>query len=145
MLGPEGVLQATVIGGRGPLERVELRPFGDRRAPVHRPLERPWPGQIPPPSPTLVFAQPPPVELCDREGKSVRVDGRGELSGEPATIVLEGSATAVTAWAGPWPVDERWWECSPHWRRARFQVVAGDRAYLVALCRGAFLLEGEYG
>ena len=29
----------------------------------------------------------------------------------------------MTAWAGPWPVDERWWDDAAHHRRARWQVV----------------------
>jgi protein ImuB len=31
----------------------------------------------------------------------------------------------VRAWAGPWCVDERWWDPIAHRRRARLQVVLG--------------------
>nr|MBA3289205.1 DNA polymerase Y family protein [Acidimicrobiia bacterium] len=34
----------------------------------------------------------------------------------------------VTAWAGPWPLDERWWDPAQHRRVARLQVVTDDGA-----------------
>jgi protein ImuB len=30
------------------------------------------------------------------------------------------------AWAGPWPVEQRWWEPDRRRRLARFQVVLDD-------------------
>jgi protein ImuB len=39
----------------------------------------------------------------------------------------------VTSWAGPWPVDERWWDPATHSRVVRLQLVdVHGRAYLVA-------------
>ena len=36
--------------------------------------------------------------------------GRGLLTAAPARLSVEGGPwTAVTAWAGPWPSEERWW------------------------------------
>jgi protein ImuB len=29
----------------------------------------------------------------------------------------------VTAWAGPWTIDERWWDAKTSQRASRFQVV----------------------
>ena len=143
LLGPTGVLQGSVVGGRGPIERIEFHPFGDRPPSTLRPADRPWPGQIPPPSPALVYDPPPPVTVEDRTGRSVRVDGRGELSAAPATVGVDGAIRSVTAWAGPWPVDERWWEVARR-RRARFQLAVGEEVYLVALDHGRFVLEGKY-
>ena len=143
MLGPSGVLQGSVVGGRGPIERIELHPFGDRPPSTVRPADRPWPGQIPPPSPALVYDPPPPIAVEDHQGHSIRVDGRGELSAAPATVEVDGVTRSVTAWAGPWPVDERWWDVARR-RRARFQLVVGEEVYLVALDRGRFVLEGKY-
>jgi protein ImuB len=92
-----------------------------------------------------VFDPPVAVDVCDAGGNPLRVDGRGGLSGDPATVRIERATFAVTAWAGPWPVDERWWDAARGRRRARFQLVAGEgEVYLVALDRGRFLLEGRY-
>ena len=34
----------------------------------------------------------------------------------------------IIGWAGPWPLDERWWDEHRHRRMARFQVVTADGA-----------------
>jgi protein ImuB len=96
----------------------------------------PWPGALPSPSPATVFADPHPAELLDEHGEAVRVSARGAVSGRPATLVLltGGEATGwkrgrprrIVAWAGPWPIEERWWEPDRHRRLARFQVVTDD-------------------
>ena len=36
--------------------------------------------------------------------------------------VQGGVALLITAWAGPWPVDERWWDPAAHRRLVRFQL-----------------------
>jgi protein ImuB len=87
-----------------------------------------------------------PAALVDAAGAPVRVDGRGALSAPPAGVALgAGPTRAVRGYAGPFPADERWWEPGDHRRRARLQVVvAGGAAYLLALERGAWSLEGTY-
>ena len=51
------------------------------------------------------------AELLDAAGHPVAVSGRGELSADPATLVVGGRPPlAITGWAGPWPLDERWWD-----------------------------------
>ena len=76
----------------------------------------------------------------------VGVSGRGLLSGEPARLSVDGGRwTAIEAWAGPWPADERWWDSSAHRRRARLQVVtAGGAAFLVVLEAGHWRVEATY-
>lgn len=102
----------------------------------------PWPGTLPPPSPAAVFAEPHPVEVLDEGGALVEVTGRGVISappvsfrvltGDEATGWRRGRARNIAAWAGPWPIDEKWWEPERHRRLARFQMVADDdRAYLI--------------
>ncbi len=102
----------------------------------------PWPGALPPPSPATVFTEPHPVELLDDAGAPVHVSGRGELSAPPAQLRVltgdeasgwrRGRARPVASWAGPWPIEERWWEPDQHRRLAQFQVVTDDqRGYLV--------------
>ena len=106
----------------------------------------PWPGALPAPSPSTVFADPHPAEVLDDVGQPVQVSGRGVVSAPPAQFRLmsgdeasgwrPGRTRHIVAWAGPWPIDERWWEPEGHRRLARFQVItedpAGDqRGYLV--------------
>ncbi|HEX8803675.1 MAG TPA: hypothetical protein VF743_05765 [Acidimicrobiales bacterium] len=51
---------------------------------------------------------------------------------------------AITAWAGPWPCDERWWDPARHRRRARVQVEAGGVAHLLVLESGRWWVEATY-
>jgi protein ImuB len=52
---------------------------------------------------------------------------------------------AITAWAGPWPVTEQWWEPARACRQARFQLVTEDgRAWLAVLQDGRWLVEASY-
>ena len=55
------------------------------------------------------------------------------MPGPPATFALGSEApVAVTSWAGPWPVDERWWSAESARRVVRCQIVdVRGRAYLV--------------
>jgi len=145
MLGSEGVLRASLIGGRGPAERVARVPFGDPAPPGVSAAELPWPGRLPAPSPSVVPNEVVFVEVLDEAGTAVAVDARGAVSRPPAVVVLDGAPVPVASWAGPWPVDEQWWERATRRRRARFQVLlANGEAYLIALERGRFLLEGRY-
>jgi protein ImuB len=42
------------------------------------------------------------------------------------------AVTVISAWAGPWPVDERWWSPESARRVVRCQIVdVRGRAYLV--------------
>jgi protein ImuB len=51
----------------------------------------------------------------------------------------------VVGWAGPWLLDERWWDPPVRRRRARFQVVtAGGRAHLLVVEDGQWWLEATY-
>ena len=70
-------------------------------------------------------------------GRTVGVDERGAVTCEPERFRPgpSGAWQPVAAWAGPWPVEEQWWECpgmeEPR-RVARFQVVGVDgRAWLM--------------
>src|SRR6266498_389254 len=79
----------------------------------------PWPGQVPAPAPAVVHPEPLAAEVVDATGAEVVVGGRRLASAPPARLkVASGRWTAVTAWAGPWPVDERWWDPSLHRRLA---------------------------
>ena len=145
MLGPGGVTTAVPSGGRSPAERATLVPWGDLGEPAHPPSP-PWPGRLPPPSPATVFAEPRPAEVVGADGAVVGVTGRGAVTAAPARVSVAGDRWAeVVAWAGPWPVDERWWDEPAHRRRARFQAVVADgSAWLLALEGGRWWAEASY-
>ena len=109
------------------------------RARRAEPAEAPtWPGRLPTPSPSLVLDPPQPVEVLDAEGRPVEVDGRGEIHHPPVSLCLSPAlepqpgrrraetTIRVVSWAGPWPVDERWWDPAERRRQARVQVVTED-------------------
>jgi protein ImuB len=155
MLGHGCVTRPVPAGGRRAAEQVLLVPFGDAVLP-QRPADRPWPGQIPAPSPATVYPVPLTARLTDDSGQPVSVSGRAQLSAPPAWLSVDyrgGSSPweaaepvrAVTAWAGPWPVTERWWDPPSACRQARFQLVTDDGiAWLAALQDGHWLIEGRY-
>ena len=106
----------------------------------------PWPGQLPPPQPAVVPARPEPVTVTNRAGAPVTVSGRGEASAPPSRLTdSEGRSRAVAAWAGPWPLDERWWRPSARRRQARFQLVLDDgSAHLCVVESGRWHREATY-
>ena len=87
---------------------------------------RPWPGRLPAPSPTTVPEVPIPAEVWDAVGRPVRVTDRYVLTAAPAKVAVEGGRPAsVHGWAGPWPVDQRWWDEGVELRGSYLQVVLG--------------------
>jgi protein ImuB len=154
LLGPDAVLVPEWNGGRGAAERYRWVPAGSadvadpsaRRRALTVP-DHPWPGSLGVPSPAWVAPSPEPVVVLDALGRSVRVDGRGAVSGAPARFGMAdgGDPSEVIAWGGPWPIDERWWDPARRRRRARFQLVTAEHdAVLVALESGHWWLEARY-
>ncbi|MGN6796067.1 MAG: DNA polymerase Y family protein [Streptosporangiaceae bacterium] len=146
MLGHHAVSQPVLAGGRSPADQAVLVPFGDESAELIRPADRPWPGQIPPPAPATVYQVPRQAKVTDGSGSLVSVTGRGHISGEPAGLAISGEPPlAVTAWTGPWPVTERWWDPERACRKARFQLVTADgSAWLAIVQDGRWLIEASY-
>ena len=143
-LGIEAVLVGRVQGGRDPAEQAALVPWGSPEAGAAPTGGAPWPGRLPVPSPTAVLRVPRRAEVVDAAGLALEVSGRGLLNGEPARLSVEGGPwQAVTAWAGPWPVTERWW--SVRRRRARVQAVTADGvARLLCAERAQWWVEALY-
>src|SRR5690606_29877582 len=140
-LGPDAVLTAVPRGGRSPADQVRLVAWGEERSDPDRDrdLDRaPWPGHLPPPAPATVLPAPVPVAVHDRDGRPVVLGPRQVLSAPPSRLAMGGDPpVAVTGWAGPWPVEERWWAPGESRRSARFQVALADgRALLLALTTG---------
>ncbi|MEO6091186.1 MAG: DNA polymerase Y family protein [Umezawaea sp.] len=148
LLGPEAVVTPVLGGGRGPAERVRLVPWGDERVPRADPDE-PWPARLPAPSPATVPVEPVPAALVDETGADVGVTGRYELTAPPHRVLLGGRARDVRGWAGPWPVDERWWDAEAAHRAARLQVLTvgengSEQAFLLVRTGGRWAVEGVY-
>lgn len=150
LLGQEAVQLPVLSGGRGPAERITLTPLGDELVPAADP-GCPWPGRLPEPSPTVLLDDP--VELLDARGDLVRVTSRGLFTAEPVRLVGEGHSYQgeLSWWAGPWPVDERWWDPSEQsrvGRSARAQIVVGKEqpgaALLLCYRQRRWYLEGIY-
>lgn len=149
LLGAHSVLLASWRGGRDPRQMFELVPLSDLedRREVPEQDAPPWPGCLPTPVPSWVDGDPEPIQVFDEHGHMVTVDGRGSVSGAPIRLVRGGREFIVAAWAGPWPIHERWWDARAR-RAARFQVVVetpdGQRAFLTEITSGAWRLTAEY-
>jgi protein ImuB len=152
LLGAGSVSTPIVVGGRSPAQRTRLVPWGDDRIEPGEQAHQPWPGRLPAPAPSVVFDPPRPVRLLDPIDRTVLVTDRGAVPAPPSQLHLDGDTARpllldVTAWAGPWPVDERWWDPATARRLARMQLVDADgQAYLVCFDLSAqqWLLEGIY-
>jgi protein ImuB len=85
-----------------------------------------------------VLSEPVPATVYDTGGAVLEVTARLTLSGVPGSLqVGREPAVAVTGWAGPWPVQERWWAPAEAATLVRFQLSLDDgRALLVALGKG---------
>lgn len=162
LLGPDAVLTPVRSGGRGPADKITMVSWGSERRPERDP-DLPWPGALPAPSPSRLAdpVRPAKLELRDAAGAVVSMTPRGTLSAAPASIAgppaLDGAA--VQAWAGPWVVDERWWDAdvaahqlvsAPPRYSARMQVIPADGPALLLRYRsgppaqGCWLVEGSY-
>jgi protein ImuB len=135
LLGHGSVLASVVDGGRDPGQRTRLVPWGDQGdqpEPMRSP-QQPWPGQLPPPAPSVLLDPPRVAHVLDGAGHPVVVTERGAMPAPPALFAIGGQRpVALESWAGPWPVDERWWTNAPR-RVVRCQLVdVRGRAYLVS-------------
>jgi len=175
LLGPEGVLGVSEQGGRTPRDRVHALAWGQEGEPGRR-VSHPWPGRVPDPAPATVLASPLEIHVLDAGGSPVRVDRRLAVSAPPTWVRLQadpgdrvaraahrhpssghvggsdgpvwGAPLPVEAWAGPWPIVERWWSSEAS-RRAFLQVslrddAGGGPALLIALHEGRWMLEAVY-
>lgn len=173
MLGHDAVVTASVGGGRLTADRRVLVPWGERPMP-DRAADRPWPGRLPGFEPPRVFADRVPVALLDAAGAVLTVDDRDALSNPPRTFVgpgagpgaepraesgagpdaeprawagegSGGTGVVVRAWAGPWPIEERWWDPAAGRSVHRLQIVTDDEsAWLLLHEHGSWWAEARY-
>ena len=122
LLGVDAVLVPEWRGGRhDPYVMVPaaISDPGDRAV---GPGEGTWPGRLPTPTPATLSDLA--VEVLDEAGQPVRVTSRGFVSATPAIVRYEnGRSLKVVDWAGPWPIEERWWDTQRHRRVARCQFL----------------------
>ncbi|MEI7592132.1 MAG: DNA polymerase Y family protein [Actinomycetes bacterium] len=151
LLGVDAVTMPIKCGGRGPADQIIRAAVHSGDLPSHQlhhgdAQPAPWPGRLPAPWPAMVHGDPLPCEVVDNDHRAIEVSGRGLMSATPTQLsVRNGPWVTLLAWAGPWPVDERWWDSATHRRRARFQVVdAGGRAHLLSVEGQRWWVEATY-
>lgn len=88
-----------------------------------------WRGALPSPAPALVFDgdTAPEIDVLDADGRAVSVDARHAMSSDPVTVCVHHIIHDVVAWAGPWPVEERWWDARRARRAVRMQLLVRER------------------
>ena len=128
LLGSSAVQVAKWQGGRDVLDSYELvsathaQTIGS--ASSHEQISaQKWRGALPNPSPSVVYSEPIQVQINDQFGKLLSVSARHELSASPVVVIIGATHYKVNSWAGPWPVEERWWDSSRSRRLVRLQLV----------------------
>lgn len=128
LLGSSAVQIAKWQGGRDLLDSYELvsathvqtidNANSDKQLTVAK-----WRGALPTPSPSVVYNEPVQVQINDQHGKLLSVSARHELSASPVVVIIGTTSYKVISWAGPWPVEERWWDTARGRRLVRLQLV----------------------
>ncbi|WCC79362.1 DNA polymerase Y family protein [Cutibacterium equinum] len=141
-LGPEGVLVGEVAGGRMLKDRRRLVPFGTV-AEDARPVDRPWPGHLDGPAPGIVYSRPLPARLETTDGMPLTTSSDLPTI-SPGWFHDGTSRRRVIAWAGPWPVHQRWWS-TPAVSVERVQLVTEDQqAWVLAGSADRWWVEARY-
>ena len=150
LVGHQGVVTASVGGGRMLADRQRWVPWGDDppAPPPGGAGVRPWSGSLGGLLPATVFTRRVPVSLLGADGLDVAVDERGAVTHAPDLFSDRPDGLdrhRVVAWAGPWPVQERWWDAGSSRRVQRMQIVedTGD-AWLLALDDDGWRAEARY-
>lgn len=152
LLGVGSVAVPEWRGSRDPATQISLVDAEAVDLTVERPgahrhlVVGPWPGRLPTPAPARIHAPPPAAEVADAAGRPLQVSGRGALSAAPARLSVAGGPwVEVVEWAGPWPLEERWWDGVRGRRQARLQLLAADgQAHLLVLEAGAWHVAATY-
>ncbi len=138
ILGHEGVLTATIGGGRTLVEREIFSPWGDKPVVTHD-AAKPWPGRLPERVPTTVYRDGAVITV----GATEPIAPAETMNESPRWLELDGRRREVAAWSGPWPVAERWWTGGT--TRYRLQVVDTTGTAWVLLSAGPdWTVEARY-
>ncbi|MEI8022796.1 MAG: DNA polymerase Y family protein [Actinomycetota bacterium] len=128
LLGSSAVQVAKWQGGRDILDSYQLvsathaQTIGNANSHEQIPAQK-WRGALPNPSPSVVYSEPIQVQINDQFGKLLSVSARHELSASPVSVIIGSTHYKVNSWAGPWPVEERWWDLARSRRLVRLQLV----------------------
>jgi protein ImuB len=158
LLGSTAVQLVKWQGGRDLQENFQLvsaSHFQLRQSAVVTTTDKPkWRGSLPTPSPSVVYSEPPLVRVVDKNKNLLRVSARHELSADPEQLIINQQNHKIISWAGPWPVEEKWWDTARSRRLVRLQVVIEKllpdgsqqvQALLVALEHGEWSIAAIYG
>ena len=140
--GPRGAGASGTAGPRGTGASSTAGPRGTGASST----TPPWPGRLGVPAPAEVMAEPEPLVVLDANDEPVGVSGRAQLTAAPALLRwADGRVRRITGWAGPWPLDERWWDPAGRRRQARLQLMLDDgTAHLCAVEGGRWQREATY-
>ncbi len=125
----EGGRDVTRAYSQVPLSMVNLSNIdaAHQRVTAGRGVPRDWSGAVPRPSPACVFHEPHEAQVVDEHGEPVLVSGRHELTHAPAFVEVGGYRYRVERVAGPWPVEERWWDPRRRRRHVRVQMLVRNQ------------------
>jgi len=147
----EGGRDVATVYARVPLSLVDITDMRDaeQRVSVGAGVARDWSGSIPRPSPASVAITPKEIAVSDAQGNPVSVTGRHELATAPAVVSVGGTDYRVLRVAGPWPVEERWWDTRRKRRHVRMQVLVrhprgGTGVFLLGLEHHTWSLLARY-
>ena len=88
-----------------------------------------------------------PSVVLSEDHKPVKVTDRGLLTAVPAFVSSgeESELMPIDAWAGPWPIDELWWEPDQARQIARFQIAdVNGSAWLLVVENDQWWTEARY-
>ena len=93
-----------------------------------------------------------PSVVLSEDHRPVRVTSRGLVTAAPAFISIgvvsideESELIPIDAWAGPWPIDELWWDPDQARQVARFQVTGvNGSAWLLVVENDQWWTEARY-
>ena len=140
LLGPESVQVPVLSGGRGPAERITFTAARRRAGAAGRS------------APALAGATARAVadRAARRSGRAARCRRQPGAGDRPGAVLRRPGAAGrgrrtgrLSWWAGPWPVDERWWESGEDAARpggrARVQVLLDGPGRRRGPCHAAVL------
>ncbi len=146
IIGEQSVVELFLQGGRMPQETVKFQEYcktlddfiskdlfnhlddSDFACTYH------WPGAIVGKTPMCNFEQPIKARLLDKNNQPIKVHATGILESE--LVYIESAAISpgrqeVKDFAGPWPLEDNWWDEKKRRRICRFQVLCSSGAYLI--------------
>lgn len=125
----EGGRDVATVFSQVPIALVDLsdQHESEQRVNTGKGVARDWSGAVPRPSPASIAVVPPEATVLNKAGAPVGVTGRHELDAEPAVVTVAGHTYVVMRTAGPWPVEERWWDARRKRRHVRLQLLVQNK------------------